>query len=339
MKAIGFLRDPLINGGSFEEFEIEKTLPTGRDLLVEVKAVSVNPLDVKMRSRGDLVKKIPMVLGWDAAGVVVEVGPDCSLFKPGDAVYYAGSIMQSGCCSEFHLVDERIVGRKPKTLDFAQAASLPLTGLTAWEGLFERLSISLQNDAHQEQSILIIGSAGGVGSIATQLAKLAGLYVIGTASREESIKWTTAHGASFAIDHNHLFAPQLKEIGFSSVDYIFCLNGLGKYWGQMARVIVPQGKICSVVDPDCPVDLSLLKNKSATFAWQAVFTRSSYQTADMIEQHKILNALSELVDHGKIKQTVAECLTPINAANMELAHKKLESGRMIGKIVLKQFRN
>lgn len=338
MKAIGLYRYlPIENPESLVDVDTAKPIAEGRDLLVHVKAISVNPVDVKQRVPKEQVEKTPRILGWDVAGVVEQVGPDCTLFKVGDEVYYAGTITRPGGDSEFHLVDERLVGNKPKSLDFAQAAALPLTALAAWEALFERLGISLRANDNKQKRILIIGASGGVGSIATQLATFVGLTVIGTASRPETVQWANEHGASYTIDHHKAFASQLKQLDFDDVDYIFCLNSTDKHWNDMAEVIAPQGKIASIVETQGPVNLSALKEKSVTFAWEAMFTRAIYQTPDMIEQHTILNQLAQLVDEGKIKSTLTEKLEPITAANLREAHKRVESGKTIGKIVLANF--
>jgi NADPH2:quinone reductase len=338
MRAIGFYRYlPIEDPESLVDIEVATPLPAGRDLLVKVHAVSVNPADVKVRAPKPRVEQSPRILGWDVAGVVAQVGSECTLFKPGDEVYYAGSITRPGGDSEFHLVDERIVGSKPNSLDFAQAAALPLTSITAWEGLFDRLAIPRQNDQNAGKSLVIIGAAGGVGSIATQLGRLAGLTVIGTASRQESIQWAKEHGADSTISHREAFAPQLKRLGFESVDYIFCLNSTEKHWRNMTEVIAPQGKICSIVEMEEPVDLTALQQKSVTFVWEWMFTRSFYQTADMIEQHHLLNEIANLVDTGKIRTTLSERLEPITASNLRQAHKQVEMGRMMGKIVLEHF--
>lgn len=338
MKAVGLTRYlPIDHPDSLLDVKIEKPVPTGRDLLVRVQAVSVNPVDVKVRGPKERTESKPRVLGWDVAGVVEQTGPDCTLFKPGDEVYYAGSITRPGGNSEFHLVDERIVGSKPTSLDFAQAAALPLTSITAWEGLFHRLGISPDQGANPGKTILIIGAAGGVGSIAVQLAKYAGLTVIGTASRSESAAWAKGLGADQIINHYEDFVPQLKALGLANVDYIFCLNSTEKHWKNMADAIAPQGKICSIVETDERLNLTMLKDKSVTFVWELMFTRPMFETADMIEQHKLLNELAVLVDRGLIRTTVAEKLTPINADNLRKAHAMLETGRSVGKVVLEQF--
>ena len=240
MKAIGAYRYlPLSDPESLVDLYMEKPFPTGRDLLVEVKAIAVNPADLGVREKHNYDKESPKIVGWDVSGIVKQVGPICQLFKPGDEVYYSGSVTCPGGNSEFHLVDERIAGNKPKSLDFAHAAALPLTSITAWEGLFDRLGISHSVEENTNKSLLIIGAAGGVGSIATQLAKLAGLTVIGTASRPESIQWTINQGADFTINHNSHFASQLNKIGFETVDYIFCLNDTVQHLANMAEVIHP----------------------------------------------------------------------------------------------------
>lgn len=338
MKAVGLLRYlPIENPNSLLDVELDKPSPEGRDLLVKVRAVSVNPVDAKVRSPKERVENAPRVLGWDVAGVVEATGPDATLFRPGDEVFYAGSIARPGGNSEYHLVDERIVGTKPASLNFAQAAALPLTSITAWEGLYDRLGVSRTEADNEGKTILIIGAAGGVGSIATQLAKRAGLTVIGTASRPESAAWAKELGADYIINHYESFPPQLKAIGYDQVDYIFCLNSTEKHWNGMAEAIAPQGKICSIVETDELLNLNLLKNKSAAFVWELMFTRSSFQTPDMIEQHKLLEEVSRLVDLGALRTTSNETLSPINAANLRKAHAMLETGSTVGKIVLEGF--
>ncbi|HEY4386564.1 MAG TPA: zinc-binding alcohol dehydrogenase family protein [Ktedonobacteraceae bacterium] len=338
MKAVGLYRYlPISDPESLLDLEVEKPVPGHRDLLVRVKAISVNPVDTKIRAPKEQVESSPRILGWDVAGIVEQVGEGCRLFKPGDEVYYAGSITRPGGNSEFHLADERITGRKPKSLDFAQAAALPLTTLTAWEGLFDRLGISQRLAENQGKRILIIGAAGGVGSIATQLANQAGLTVVGTATRPESVRWACEHGAHHTIDYRQPFSAQLQQFGFETVDYIFCLNSTDAHWDNMVAAIAPQGKICSIVETNTPLDITALQHKSATFAWEFMFTRSMYQTPDMIKQHDLLNAVADLIDAGRIQTTLNERLSPINAATLRQAHARLEEGRTIGKIVLENF--
>lgn len=338
MKAVGLYRYlPIDHPESLLDLQLEKPRVTGRDLLVRVKAVGVNPVDYKVRSPKEKVEHAPKILGWDVAGVVEQVGADCTLFQPGDEVYYAGDITRSGGNSEFHLVDERIVGKKPASLDFAQAAALPLTTITAYEALFDRMGISREHEVNENRTLLIIGAAGGVGSIAIQLAKKVGLTVIGTASRPESIAWAKELGADHTLNHYEEFVPQLQQLGFESVDYILCLNATEKHWKNMAQAIAPQGKICSIVETDVPLPLTLLKNKSATFVWEFMFTRSMFQTEDMIEQHKLLNEVAEWLDDGSIKTTLNQRLVPINAETLRKAHSLLETGKAIGKIVVEGF--
>ncbi|WP_134701468.1 zinc-binding alcohol dehydrogenase family protein [Ammoniphilus sp. YIM 78166] len=336
MKAVGLFRYlPISDPESLINVEVEKPSVSGRDLLVKVHAISVNPVDTKVRKPKDKVETTPRILGWDVAGVVEEVGPDCSLFKKGDEVFYAGSITRPGANSEYHLVDERIVGHKPRKLSFAEAAALPLTALTAWEALFDRLGIP--KEGHAGKTLLIIGAAGGVGSIAVQLAKWAGLTVIGTASRKESEMWVRERGADHVINHYEPFVPQLKQLAMDGVDYILCLNQTDKHWDNMAQAIKPQGKICSIFETDEKLNLFPLFNKSVTFVWELMFTRAMFQTPDMIEQHHILNRISDMIDSNKIITTLNEVITPINAANVRRAHAQLEEGRTIGKIVLEHF--
>ncbi|HTI14426.1 MAG TPA: zinc-binding alcohol dehydrogenase family protein [Dictyobacter sp.] len=338
MKAVGLYRYlPINDPQSLVDVEIPKPEAKGRDLLVRVHAISVNPVDTKVRSPKDQVEESPRILGWDVAGVVEQAGEECSLFKVGDEVYYAGTIVRPGCNSEFHLIDERIVGRKPKNLDFAQAAALPLTAVTAAEAIFDRLEITLDTAKNAGKTILIIGAAGGVGSLATQYAKLAGLTVIGTASRPETVQWAKEHGAEYVINHHEAFAPQLKKFGFATVDYIFCLNDTARHWDNLVETIVPQGRICSIVETPGPLPLSDLQGKSATFVWELMFTRSIYQTPDMIEQHNILNQLADLIESGTFTTTLTERISPINAENLRKAHAKLESGSTIGKVVLENW--
>ncbi|MGP7816562.1 zinc-binding alcohol dehydrogenase family protein [Niallia sp. 01092] len=339
MKAIGLYKYlPINHKESLLDVDLEKPVPTQSDLLVKIKAISINPVDVKVRAPKDKQEETPKILGWDACGVVEAVGPDCTLFKVGDEVYYAGSITRPGTYSEYHLVNEKIVGKKPQSLNDAEAAALPLTAITAWEGLFDRLEIDFSNiEENKKKTILIIGGAGGVGSIAIQLAKLAGLTVIATASREESIKWVEELGADYVVNHHQPFLPQLQLINFNDVDYIFCLNNTDQHWNSMGEIIVPQGKICSIVENSEPLDLNVLKSKSATFVWEFMFTRSMYHTSDMIKQHELLEKVGKLIDEGKVRTTLKEVLSPINTDNLRKAHEMVETGNMIGKIVLEKF--
>jgi NADPH2:quinone reductase len=313
---------------SLADLELPKPSPAGRDLLVSVEAVSVNPVDTKRRSAENPGAQ-PRVLGWDAAGTVVAVGKEASLFRVGDAVYYAGDVTRPGCNSEFHLVDERIVGAKPNSLDFAQAAALPLTSITAWEGFFDRIKVQAG------KSILIIGGAGGVGSIGIQLAKIAGLSVIATASRPQSVAWAKEMGAEQVIDHRKPMRPQLEALGRKQVDYIANFNELDAHWAAMGDLIAPQGAMVAIVGNQNPLPMDAVRAKSATLCWELMFTRPRFQTPDMIEQHRLLNQVAQWLDAGKLRGTLKETLSPINATNVRTAHQKLESGTMIGKLVLK----
>jgi len=337
MKAVGFYQ-PIskTEPAPIVDIEIEIPKPQGRDLLVEVRAVSVNPTDWKSYLGKDANDSSLTLVGRDVAGVVVEVGEECTLFKPGDEVFYAGTNIRPGGHSEFHLVDERIVGKKPKSIDFAHAAALPLTTITAWEALFDRMGISKNPADNAGKSILIIGAAGGVGSVATQIAKLAGLTVIGTASRRETIEWTKDHGSDRTIDHHKPFGPQLKELGLEGVPYIFVLTNPDDHMEQIADVISPQGKIGTILPFEKPFDRRIFA-KSITIGFELMYTRFVYQTEDMIEQHRILNQAAEWVDTGKLRSTLTECITPINAANVQKAFQKSMSGSTIGKIVLEGF--
>jgi NADPH2:quinone reductase len=338
MKAVGLYRYlPISNPEALIDLDIDKPQPAGRDLLVKVEAVSVNPVDYKVRAPKDTVEKTPRVLGWDAAGTVAAVGPDVTLFKVGDPVFYAGSITRPGANSEFHLVDERIVGRKPASLDFTHAAALPLTAITAWEALFARLGVSPQG-ADEGRTVLIIGGAGGVGSIGIQLAKqLAKLTVIATASRPASAKWATELGADHIVDHFGDMPAQLKALGIAQVDYVLMFNDTDRHFPVAAEVVKPQGGICTIVENERPVPVELLKAKSAAFHWEFMFTRSMFGTPDMIEQHKLLTEVARLVDGGTLRTTLGEDLGRINAENLRRAHRLLEEGRAIGKLVLTGF--
>jgi NADPH:quinone reductase len=337
MRAVGYKKSlPIDNPESLLDLEIDKPAPQARDLLVQVKAISVNPVDYKMRKRAEPKDgEPPKILGYDATGVVAATGPDVTLFKPGDEVWYAGSIIRPGTNSEFHLVDERIVGRKPKSLDFAAAAALPLTSITAWEMLFDRFAIP--RDGGEGKSLLIVGGAGGVGSVCIQLARtLTRLTVIATASRPETQAWCKELGAHHVIDHSKPMAEQLKAKGHRFVDYIFGVTHSDQHFDTIAEVIAPQGKFGLIDDPK-PFEFSKLKGKSASLHWEAMFTRSTFQTPDMDAQHRLLNEVAGMVDAGTIRTTLAENLGPINAANLRRAHAMVESGRMRGKVVLEGF--
>ncbi len=336
MKAVGCPRPlPITDPDSLQDFELPKPAPRARDLLVRVEAVSVNPVDTKIRrsQSADHQEASPRVLGWDVAGIVESVGSDVSLFQAGDEVYYSGNLIRPGANSEYHLVDERLVAKKPASWNMAQAAALPLTAITAYEALFDRLEI-LRHGETEGKAILIIGGAGGVGSLAIQLAKIAKLHVIATASRSESQAWCRKMGADEVIDHTQSIPDQLEQLHRPLVEYIFNTSQTNQHWQAMCEAIKPQGRICGIVDTIESVDLNALKRKSATFVWEFMFTRSIYETEDMIEQHHILTKISEWIDDQKIQSTLTETLAPINAANLRTAHAQIEAGHMIGKLVL-----
>ena len=336
MKAIGFKTSLSIEKeDSFIAFETPKPTPEGRNLLVKVQAVSVNPVDFKIRqnSAKETVLETPKIIGWDAVGIVEAIGDQISLFKVGDEVYYAGNITKPGSNAEYQLIDERIVGRKPKSLSIEQAAVMPLTGLTAWEILFDRIRIDAEKD--KGKTILIIGGAGGVGSIAIQLAKkVAGLTVIATASRPESIEWCKQQGADFVVNHKNLI-EEVRNAGFQQVDFILDFVNANQYWNAFVELIKPQGHIGCISDPVENVNLRQLKGKSISFHWESMFTRSVFETEDMIAQHHILNKLAELLDNGTIQSTLKTTLNGLTVSNFKEAHKLLESGSTIGKIAIK----
>lgn len=334
MKAVALTRYlPIAHPESLLDVELPAPVPGPRDLLVRVHAIAVNPVDVKVRAPKDRVEATPRVLGWDAAGVVEAVGADVTLFRPGDAVYYAGDITRPGCYQELQLVDERIVGHKPASLDFAEAAALPLTSITAYEALVDRLGFDLDGGS-AGQSLLIIGGAGGVGSIAIQLARRAGLRVIATASRPESRAWIESLGAEAVIDHTRELRGELDRIGVGEVDAVAIFNDTDRYFAALPALVRPQGRIVSIVETRTPVDLGILMGKSLHFAWELMFTRPMYQTSDLIEQHRLLERIAGWIDAGVLRTTLNRRLGPIDAATLRGAHATLESGRAIGKIVL-----
>lgn len=322
-------------------FDSTQPMPqvSGHDLLVEIKAISVNPVDAKVRLRALPEKGPEKILGWDAVGVVKATGADVSLFNVGDEVFYAGDITRPGSYCEFQLVDERIVGHKPKNLSFSEAAAVPLTSITAWEILFERLCID-QPSTYQKNPcvLLIVGAAGGVGSMMIQLAKaLTDVTVIATASRDESQQWVKELGADYVINHHLGIASELQRLGIKEVTHIASLNHTDKHFGDYIEVIKPQGKICLIDDPSEPLDFMALKAKSIALIWELMFTRSRFQTEDMIEQHHCLNKVAELLDAGKIKSTLTQNFGQINSENLIKAHQAVESESMIGKLVLEGF--
>jgi NADPH:quinone reductase len=337
MKAVSFYRSlPVTDPKSFEDVEVEAPKPRPRDVLVEVRAISVNPVDTKIRGGGGPGRpdgQLP-ILGWDAAGIVKEAGGAATFFRSGDEVYYAGSVDRAGSYAEFQCVDERIVGRKPRKLGFAEAAALPLTTITAWETLFDRLRI----DKSMEGSLLIVGGAGGVGSIAIQLARqLTRLKIIATASRPETVQWCERMGAHNVIDHRQPLAKQVKEILPGGVNYALALTKVEDHYDELIEAMAPQSALALIENPARPLDIVRLKPKSISLHWEFMFTRSRYETPDMGEQGKLLNEVAALVDAGQIRSTMQANLGAINAANMKKAHALVESGKAIGKIVLAGF--
>jgi NADPH2:quinone reductase len=334
MKAVGLYKYlPIDERESLIDLELPVPQPAGRDLLVRVKAVSVNPVDVKVRAPKSNVETEPRILGWDAAGVVEATGSDVTLFQVGDEVYYAGDITRPGSNAEYQLVDERIVGRKPRTLSFAEAAALPLTAITAYEAFFDRLQID-QTGRDAGQTLLIIGGAGGVGSIGIQLAKLVGLEVIATASRSETQRWVRDLGADHVIDHRQPLRPQVDKLGYPWIDYIAIFNNTDQHWDTACDLITPQGRITSIVENSRELKQAELKRKSGTFVWEFMFTRSMFQTPDMVAQHHILDRVSEWIDEGKLRTTLKQTFGQLTAANLKEAHRQIEAGSAVGKVVL-----
>ncbi|MGN8024194.1 zinc-binding alcohol dehydrogenase family protein [Phyllobacterium sp. 22229] len=337
MRAVAYYEpQPITAETSLVDIDLPKPEAQGRDLLVAVKAISVNPVDTKIRAGAKPEAGQPRVLGWDAAGIVVATGPDVRHFKVGDEVFYAGAVDRPGTNAEYHLVDERIAGWKPKSLDFSAAAALPLTSITAWETLFDRLHIDTPV-AGAANAILIVGGAGGVGSIAVQLArKLTNLTVIATASRPETRRWVEELGAHHVIDHSKPLAAQVEALGLGAPAFVFSTTNSDTHRMEIAALIAPQGRFGLIDDPK-NYDIMPFKWKSVSIHWEVMFTRSRYETADIEEQHKLLNKVAELVDAGTLRTTLADDLGTISAANLKKAHALIESGRARGKIVLTGF--
>ena len=338
MKAVGYQNNlPATEDDALVDITLPDPVAQGHDLLVEVRAVSVNPVDTKVRKSAKPEAGQWKVLGWDATGIVKAVGPDVTLFKPGDRVWYAGSIARAGSNSELQLVDERIVGRMPASLDFGAAAALPLTGLTAWEMLFDRLQVPTGEEG-KGKTVLVIGAAGGVGSILVQLARqLTQLTIIGTASRPETQDWVRELGAHHVIDHSKPLAAQIATAGLSAPEYVCSLTHSDVHFDQVVEAIAPQGKYSLIDDPATPIDIMKFKRKAISLHWELMFTRALFTTPDIIEQHNILNRLAELVDAGTIRTTANENFGTINAENLRRAHAMIESHQARGKVVLEAF--
>ena len=338
MRAVGYQSpQPIDADNALVDIELPRPAVAGRDLLVEVRAVSVNPVDTKVRRNAAPAPGDWKVLGWDASGVVVEAGPDATLFKPGDEVFYAGALTRPGTNAEFHLVDERIVGHKPRSLDWAEAAAMPLTSITAWEALFERLDVRGHEVPGAAPAILIIGGAGGVGSMATQLARrLAGLTVIATASRPETADWVRELGAHHVVDHRQPLATQVAALGIGAPAFVFSTTQTQLHLEQIAELIASQGRLALIDDP-ASFDIGLFKRKSVSVHWEYMFTRSMFDTSDIAVQGQLLEEVSRLVDDGSLRSTLTGRLGTIDAATLKEAHRLLESGTARGKLVLEGF--
>ena len=338
MKAVAYRRClPVSDPESLLDVELPDPVPGERDLLVRVRAVSVNPVDTKVRRGVPPPDGGLRVLGYDAAGVVEAVGAAVTRFRPGDEVFYAGSRIRPGTNAELHCVDERIVGRKPRTLDFAQAAAMPLTAITAWEALFDRLGLRL-GSPHDAGTLLVTAGAGGVGSMAIQLARrLTGVRVIATASRPESRAQAERLGAHLVVDHSGPLSAALQAAGIAWVERIFSVSHTQQHWPELVKLVAPQGRICVIDDPADPLDARPLKARCASLHWEAMFTRSTFETPDMIEQGRLLDEVSALVDAGTLRTTHADTLGRIDAATLRDAHARVESARTVGKIVLEGF--
>ncbi len=337
MRAIGFREpQPITAETSLIEIELPDPVATGQDLLVEIKAISINPADAKTRMRPLPEGTEFRVLGWDAAGVVRATGPQVTRFQPGDAVFYAGAIDRPGSNAELHLVDQRIVAHKPRSLSFAEAAALPLTAITAWEALFDRLDVAKPVPGAAD-AIVIIGGAGGVGSIAIQLARqLTSLTVIATASRSETREWALSLGAHHVIDHTRPLPPQIAELGIGAPGLVFSTTHTDTHLHDINAFIAPQGRLALIDNPPS-LDIMPLMAKSISTHWELMFTRSLFQTADMQAQGDLLGEVARLVDAGEIRTTLTETYGAINAANLKRAHAMIESHRTMGKIVLEGF--
>ncbi len=335
MKAVALTRYlPIDDPQSLLDVELPQPVPGEHDLLVRVEAVSVNPVDTKIRAPKPQVEAQPKVLGYDAAGIVEAIGSAVTGFEPGDRVYYAGDVMRSGSNAEYQLVDARLVGHAPKSIGLAEAAALPLTALTAWELLFQRMPFDSEGGG-DGKSLLVIGGAGGVGSIAIQLARRADFGVIATAARAETTDWCRAMGAQHVISHRHALAPQLEALGFGQVDAVINLADTDRYWDEIGQLLAPQGHVGLIVEPAGMLKIGdPYKAKCIGIHWEFMFARGRFLTADMAEQGRILGRVAGLVDTGALRSTRTETLAPINAANLREAHRRLESGSTIGKLVL-----
>lgn len=339
MKAVGYQQSLAISEpASLLDIELATPVAAGHDILVRVAAVSVNPVDTKIRKRVTPAAGEYKVLGWDAAGEVVAVGEQVSRFAPGDRVFYAGALQRQGSNAEYQLVDERIVGKMPANLSFEQAAALPLTALTAWELLFDRLELTTPSLKHPKPVLLVTGAAGGVGSILVQLARqLTTVTIVATASRPESQQWVQELGAHYVVNHNLPLIPQLQLFGIQAVSHVASLTQTDQHYAELVQLLAPQGKLALIDDPVGGLDIMPLKQKSISLHWEFMFTRSLFSTPDLLTQHQILTDLSRLIEQGQINTTLKQSFGKINAENLKQAHALLESGKAIGKIVLAGF--
>lgn len=335
MKAVVLAHRPTVAGpATLQDIELEQSMPGAQDLRIRVEAVSVNPVDTKLRARGVQAADPPRVLGFDAAGVVDAIGGEVTGFEVGEAVYYAGDVTRPGSNAQYQLVDARLVAHKPRTLDFAQAAALPLTALTAWELLFERMPYSLDGGG-SGRTLLVVGGAGGVGSIAIQLAKLAGFRVVATASRMETLAWCRLMGADDVIDHRQALGPQLEALGVQAPEAAINLADTDRYWDELGDLLAPQGHVGLIVEPSGPLRIGdPYKAKCIGIHWEFMFTRSRFRTADMGTQGRILAQVAGLVDAGRLRGTLSDMLSPIDAGTLDEAHRRVASGGMVGKLVL-----
>jgi len=337
MRAVGYRKSlPITQDEALVDLDLPQPEPGPRDLLVKVEAISVNPVDTKVRRRAEPEAGDTKVLGWDAAGTVVATGAEVTEFAVGDAVFYAGDLGRPGTNAQFHCVDARIVGRKPESLDWAQAAALPLTAITAWETLFDRLDTGRPVPG-AAPALLIVGGAGGVGSIAIQLARqLTDLTVIATASRPETAQWCRDLGAHHVVDHGKPLAAEVAALGIGAPGLVFSTTNTDLHLAAIAELIAPQGRFALIDDPES-LDISVLKRKSLSLHWEFMFTRSMFATADIAEQGRLLNEVARLVDEGRLRTTLGENYGRIDAENLRRAHALIESGRAKGKIVLEGF--
>lgn len=331
MKAVGYSTGPLT------DFETQRPTPGARDLLVQVRAIAVNPVDTKIRARVTPEDGQYKILGWDAVGEVVETGDQVSRLRPGDRVWYAGDASRPGCNAEYQCVDERIASRAPDSLSDAEAAAMPLTTITAWEMLFDRLKLP-RDENSAGRTVLVVGAGGGVGSMLLQLARrLTYATVIGTASRPESRSWVSEMGAHHVLDHSGSLEQELKQTGLSDVSDVASVNHTGAHFADLVAMLRPQGGLTLIDDPSEPLDIMRMKQKSLSLHWEFMFTRPMFQTADMAVQHELLSEVAALIDDGVLRTTLGEHYGKINAANLEKAHEAMKSEHNVGKVVLEGF--